>query len=158
MEAQWLSDSEQTLWRSWLQVQRDLNTTMARQLSTENGLSIPDFEVLVMLSEAADQRMRIVALADALGWERSRASHHLARMTKRGLIHRAEVPNDGRGAYVALTDAGLDRIKQAAPGHVRTVRESFFDNLTTADMESLRRILSLIGSSPKDESANEATA
>jgi DNA-binding MarR family transcriptional regulator len=74
--------------------------------------------------------VRILPLANALGWERSRLSHHIKRMEGRGLVEREECHDDGRGAFVVLTSTGRDAIERAAPGHVRTVRDVVFDSLT----------------------------
>ncbi|GAE81704.1 MarR-family transcriptional regulator [Cutibacterium acnes JCM 18920] len=75
-----------------------------RQLSRDSQLSVQDFEVLVRLSETDGGDMRVVALAEHMGWERSRLSHHLTRMEKRGLIERRVCCSDGRGAIIHLTD------------------------------------------------------
>ncbi len=65
-----------------------------------------------------------------LTWEKSRTSHHLTRMEKRGLVGREQCPDDARGAFVAITPAGREAIEQAAPGHACTVRRLVFDHLT----------------------------
>src|SRR5690606_42004443 len=65
----------------------------------------------------------------ALQWEKSRLSHQLARMEKRGLIERTECAEDGRGQIVGVTDAGRRAIQAAAPAHVAAVRRLFLDAL-----------------------------
>ena len=89
-----------------------------------------DYDVLVLLTEALDGRLRIFELAEDLRWEQSRVSHHLARMQRRGLVAREECTTDRRGAFVALTDAGRDAIDEAAPGHVDLVRRLVFDGMS----------------------------
>jgi len=96
--------------------------------------------VLVQLSEHADARLRVVGLAEALQWERSRLSHHVTRMAGRGLVEREECADDGRGAFVVLTDAGRAAIERAAPGHVRTVRRLVFDALSEQEVDALAGI------------------
>ena len=132
----WLTESEQRAWRRYLTMNAQLTARLARQLQTESGLSLPDFEVLVQLTDQPEPRMRIGELATALQWEKSRLSHHLARMQKRGLVCREDCPSDARGAFVVLTDQGRDAIENAAPGHVDTVRELVFDQLTAEQVEA----------------------
>ncbi|RMB61524.1 MarR family winged helix-turn-helix transcriptional regulator [Tessaracoccus antarcticus] len=131
----WLSDAEQRTWRSWLSVNAQLPAALHRQLQRDSGLSLQDFEVLVHLTETADHRSRVADLAQALQWERSRLSHHVKRMETRGLVLREECLEDGRGAYVVLTEAGLEAIENAAPGHAQTVKELVFDHLTKRELE-----------------------
>lgn len=134
---QWLDEHEQRVWRQWIRVHSQLNARLARQLSEDSGMSLPDFEVLVTLSEARDHRMRVVALAEGIQWERSRLSHHLTRMEKRGLIERQECPQDRRGAFVAITAGGMAALEGAAPGHVSEVRASVFDVLSADELGQL---------------------
>jgi DNA-binding MarR family transcriptional regulator len=136
----WLSDSEQRLWRRWLLLQAKLSARLNRSLQADSGLSLPDFEVLARLTDEAEHKLRIQQLAIALDWERSRLSHHVRRMQKRGLVERLECPEDNRGAYVVLTAAGLRVIEEAAPDHVRTVRRIVFDTLSAHELHLLDTI------------------
>jgi DNA-binding MarR family transcriptional regulator len=135
----WLSERQQHLWRDWLAMNAELPAALHKQLQRDSGLSLPDFDVLVQLTDAADGKVRILVLAHALGWERSRLSHHIRRMETRGLVGREECHDDGRGAFVVLTSAGRDAIERAAPGHARTVRDVVFDCLTGEELDLLAR-------------------
>jgi DNA-binding MarR family transcriptional regulator len=73
--------------------------------------------------------------------ERSRASHHVTRMERRGLVKRQECSDDGRGAWVVLTDAGRAAIERAAPGHVETVRRLVFEVLTRDEIDVLDKVV-----------------
>ncbi|MGH3949436.1 MAG: MarR family winged helix-turn-helix transcriptional regulator [Pseudonocardiaceae bacterium] len=117
-----------------------LNARINRRLQAHSDLSLADFSVLVALTDRPDARVRYAELAQSLQWAKSRLSHHIARMTKRGLVDRQECPQDGRGAFVVLTPEGRRVIEQAAPQHVETVRELFLDHLTTEQIETLRAI------------------
>lgn len=140
-EPQWLSASEERLWRHWLRVGALLPGELHRELQADAGLSFPDFDVLVQLTDTDEGRVRVSDLARCLNWERSRVSHHVARMEKRGLVRREECADDGRGSFVVLTDAGRTAIEQAAPGHLRTVRRVFFDGLDAEESAVLERVL-----------------
>lgn len=150
----WLTDSEQLLWRRWLAVNRDLLATLNRSLEHRSGISLADYEVLVRLSEDGNEELRAAALADALGWGRSRLSHQLRRMEAAGLITRRTCQDDGRGSLVGLTARGRRCIEDAAPGHVADVRRYFLDAIAPGDLEVLNRVASgiadrLIGTAPQ---------
>ncbi|MBZ5732976.1 MarR family transcriptional regulator [Nocardioides sp. TRM66260-LWL] len=142
--APWLTDAEQRVWRRWLEVTAALPAALHRDLHEHAGLSLPDFDVLVRLSESPEGRLRVSELADALAWERSRLSHHLRRMGARGLVEREECEDDGRGAYVVLAEAGRRAIEAAAPAHVATVRRLVLDPLRDDDLARLGAILDRI--------------
>lgn len=136
----WLDEHEQQVWRSFVTVQGRLAAHLGRQLHADSGLSMADFEVLVVLSDVPAGRRRAYELGRELQWEKSRLSHHLTRMERRGLVCREGCGTDRRGAFVGLTPAGLAAIEAAAPGHVEVVRRSVFDVLTPAQVESLGEI------------------
>lgn len=140
----WLSAEEQRLWRGWLALASALPAVLHRELQADAGLSLPDFDVLVQLSESDDGRLRVSELARSLAWERSRLSHHVARMERRRLVAREECADDGRGAFVVLTPQGRSAIEAAAPHHVRTVRRLLFDPLDDHDVAELARIVTTL--------------
>ncbi|MDI6410080.1 MarR family transcriptional regulator [Streptomyces albus] len=139
-ETPWLNDDEQRMWREWLHLDAELLATLNREMQAEAGLSNPDYQVLAVLSESPEGRVRISDLAASLQWERSRVSHHVARMEKRELVSRLECPDDGRGAFVRITGTGQAAIERAAPGHVRAVRRLVFDALTPEEVARLGEI------------------
>lgn len=138
--SRWLDDDEQRAWRAFLRMQAQLTAQLSRQLQADSGLSLADYEVLVQLTDVPDGRIRPYELQRNLQWEQSRLSHHLTRMQRRGLITREECTEDGRGAFVVLTDAGRQAITAAAPGHVAAVRRLFFDGLTRDQIATLQRV------------------
>ncbi|HET7477065.1 MAG TPA: MarR family winged helix-turn-helix transcriptional regulator [Dermatophilaceae bacterium] len=158
-ESPWLADEHQRVWRRWLTMNAQLSAALHRQLQSDSGLSMQDFAVLVHLSDAAEGRVRISTLAEALQWERSRLSHHIKRMEARGLIERQECPDDGRGAFVGLTATGRAAIVRAAPSHARTVRDLVFADLSKQELAVLETftdgVLNRLGpaTSPCDEPA-----
>ncbi|WP_207782446.1 MarR family winged helix-turn-helix transcriptional regulator [Phytoactinopolyspora limicola] len=139
-DPRWLDDAEQRAWRGYVRMQSKLNAQLNRQLQTDSQLSLSDFAVLVHLSEVPDRSLRVSQLAQALHWEKSRVSHHVTRMERRGLVKRVECPTDGRSAFVVMTDCGQNAIDAAAPGHVDTVRRLFIDDLTADQLKALEAI------------------
>jgi DNA-binding MarR family transcriptional regulator len=136
-DVRWLTPEEQGVWRAFLDVSRLMIEQMNRQLSEESAMSLPEYEILVALSEAPDRRLRMSELADRVISSRSRITHTVGRMEERGLVHREACLDDGRGVLCVLTDAGFAVLEAAAPGHVETVRSLMFDPLTPDDVEAL---------------------
>ncbi|MER7404510.1 MarR family winged helix-turn-helix transcriptional regulator [Streptomyces sp. NPDC000070] len=136
----WLTPEEQHAWRSFVRLHEKLGGRLSRLLQTEAKVSAADFAVLVHLTDVPEGRQRYQDLARALEWEKSRMSHHIARMAGRGLVVREDCPDDGRGAFVVITEAGHAAIEAAAPLHVEAVRELFLDHVTPAEMRVLADI------------------
>ncbi|GAB2764154.1 MarR family winged helix-turn-helix transcriptional regulator [Streptomyces bullii] len=135
--ARWLTPEEQHAWRSFVRLHERLGGRLSRLLQSESNISAADFAVLVHLTDVPEGRQRFQDLARALEWEKSRMSHHIARMAKRGLVVRQECPEDGRGAFVVITDAGREAIEAAAPLHVKAVRDLFLDHVTPSELRVL---------------------
>jgi DNA-binding MarR family transcriptional regulator len=140
----WLDPEDQTVWRQFLRANVELQRCLTRDLQSHDGLSGADYGVLVHLSEAPERRLRVYQLAECIEWEKSRLSHHLARMAQRGLIRREGCPTDSRGAYVALTDAGSAAVVAAAPRHVALVRRVFVEALSPEQRTALGEVTAAI--------------
>jgi DNA-binding MarR family transcriptional regulator len=125
----WLEGDEQRAWLAYIRIQLRLAYEMNRQLLADSGLSLPDYDVLAALSVADGGRMQVTVLAAQIGWERSRVSHHVRRMSARGLVTCALSPADRRVTEVTLTGQGRQALEEAAPGHVDLVRRLFFGGL-----------------------------
>jgi len=136
----WLAPDEQAAWRAYLDMNAKLTARLNRDMQEHSGISIADFSVLVQLSEHTDARMRVLELARALGWEKSRLSHQLTRMQQRGLIERANCSEDRRGAWIGLTAHGRRTVEAAAPEHVEAVRRYVFDQLDAEQVRALEDI------------------
>ncbi len=134
-EHPWLDEREERAWRALQFMQMRLEGALARQLAADSGLSYPDYLVLIALTDSADGRLRLFELAEVLGWEKSRLSHHIARMASRDLVRKERCETDRRGAFVAVTAAGRREIAAAAPGHVAAVRRLFVDRLSAAQLD-----------------------
>jgi DNA-binding MarR family transcriptional regulator len=127
-------------WRAFIETTEELKSTLAARLQTENGLSPADYAVLLALQDADDHCVRSSELASRVGWQRSRLSHHLGRMERRGLIDRQECATDSRGAEVVITSAGSSAFRRATVPHLRAVRELFIDALTPDQLEAAQDI------------------
>ena len=139
-EVRWLDEDEARAWRGLQLMELRLNGALARQLSTDAGLSHPDYVVLVALTDQPDGRLRLFELGRILGWEKSRLSHQISRMAERGLVTKEKCDADRRGAYVVLSSKGRREIEAAAPGHVALVRQLFVDVLTPAQLAAIAEV------------------
>jgi DNA-binding MarR family transcriptional regulator len=140
-EVRWLSTAQERVWRQWVELNARVTVTLQREMQEDSGLSMPDFEVLVNLTDSPEGRVRVTDLATQMLWERSRLSHHVTRMERRGMVERSDCAEDGRGAWIVITPAGRAAIEKAAPGHVETVRRLVFDVLTEDEAGTLGALL-----------------
>src|SRR6201981_2241492 len=125
----WLNGAQQRAGLAYIRVQLRLAYEMNRQLLADSGLSLPDYDVLTALSVAGGGQMPITVLAAQIGWERSRVSHHVRRMSARGLVTCGLSAADRRVTEVTLTARGRQAQQEAATGHVDLVRRLFFEGL-----------------------------
>lgn len=136
----WLDEEEQQVWRDYLASRNLLSMLLERELSRDQGVSHAYYEVLVHLSEAPDQRLRMGQLARLTNSSRSRLSHAVKRLADMGWVTREVSEEDQRGALAILTDEGLRVLEGAAPVHVTGVRTHLFDQLTAEEVTALGTI------------------
>ena len=128
MSTTWLSDTEQAAWRTFITTLPDLTAAFEADLA-HHGLSMGDYEVLVFLSEADDNRMRMCDLAGSLRLSPSGLTRRLDGLVKVGWVERASCAADRRVMYAHLTPAGRTKMEEAAPDHVASVRRHFLTPL-----------------------------
>lgn len=124
-----LDPDQLRVWLAYMRVSLQLTYEMNHQLLAESELSLSDYHVLSKLHQAANNRLRIKPLAREIGWERSRASHQVRRMSQRGLVSTEPATKDKRGTEVTLTNRGKAAFRDARRGHKALVQELFFDRL-----------------------------
>ncbi|MEU4693609.1 MarR family winged helix-turn-helix transcriptional regulator [Actinoplanes sp. NPDC023714] len=148
-------------WREFIETTELLRGRIAARLQADSGLSPGDYAVLLALSEAPGNRMRSSDLAAHIGWERSRLSHHLGRMERRGLIGREGAAADNRGAEAVLLPAGRAAFAAATVPHLRAIRELFVDALTPAQLTAAGEVAAALrehlGQAAKDGQVAEGT-
>ena len=141
MNTRWLSIDQQRSWRLFLRASAQVLEDVNHDLSTRAGLSLSEYEVLVRLSEAPGRVRRMSSLAEDLVYSRSRLTHTVRRLEEDGFVERSSTSEDRRGVNARLTDAGYERLKEAAPGHVDAVRLRLVDRLTDEQMLTLGEIM-----------------
>jgi len=127
-DARWLTEDEQRAWGAYIRLAKMLMRQLDRHLHPF-GLSTNDYEILVELSEAPGNRLRMTELADLTAQSRSRLSHQITRMEVKGLVRREGCEGDKRGTFAVITGRGLATIERVAPSHVDSVRRHFMDHI-----------------------------
>jgi DNA-binding MarR family transcriptional regulator len=135
-----MTSEELATWRSLLDSTAELRRVLGAELQ-ETSLSPADYQVLLALTEAHGKRMRSSELARTIDWERSRLSHHLGRMERRGLIRRDECATDSRGADVSVSPQGAHVFRRATAPHMRSIKKHFADALTPEQFAALADVL-----------------
>ncbi|MEU3054781.1 MarR family winged helix-turn-helix transcriptional regulator [Streptomyces griseus] len=139
----WLTPEQQAAWDGFIRMQEKLIGRLSRYVQADSSMSAADFIVLAKLTEAGG-RMRFMDLTKLVEWEKSRMSHQVGRMAKRGLVAKEDCPDDGRGSFIVATPAGYQAIEGAAPVHVEHVRRLFIDALTKDELDTLTKISSRV--------------
>ena len=132
-----LDEHQRRLWKAYRDLYQELSGALQEQLLHDAGLSGSEYAVLVPLSHTPGGVLRARELGTELGWDRSRLSHLVGRMEKRGLVAREECSEDARGSMVRLTDAGTAAVEDAAPEHSEAIRRYFFNPLSSEELETL---------------------
>lgn len=136
MATKWLSPQEMAAWRAFIATSNDLWRVVDRDLGV-HGLDGGDYQLLAMLSEAPDQRLRMCDLAETLRLTRSGLTRRMDGVLKKKLVARVQSTEDGRVAYAQMTPKGIELLRVIAPEHLRTVRKMMFDHLTPTEVKAL---------------------
>lgn len=142
-EVKWLDQDEMVAWRAMVEVNAAIQAAVEEDLAP-HGLSSGDYGVLVRLSERTDQRMRMCDLAGALHLSPSGLTRRLDGLVRRGLVDREPSGEDRRVMLAVLTDEGFTLLQKVAPDHVATVRRTFIDRLSRAQLKQLSAALETI--------------
>jgi DNA-binding MarR family transcriptional regulator len=139
----WLDAQEQDVWREYLRGSRLLEAALDHDLQA-HGLQLSEYEILSMLSEQPDRRLRMSVIAELVVQSRSRLTHTAGRLENRGWVRREPCTGDRRGVELVLTDTGFAEITRMAPTHVGSVRGNLLDHLSREDLLGLGRAMTAI--------------
>jgi DNA-binding MarR family transcriptional regulator len=143
MGTKWLNSAEMAAWRAYVETDGDLNWALERDLA-EHGLTLGDYQVLVYLSEADDDSMRMSDLACMLQLSRSGLTRRLDGLVSSRHVERQRSDSDGRVMMAVLTPAGRELLTRTAPHHVASVRRHVFDQLTPEQVDAMCEIFTAI--------------
>ena len=143
-DVEWLDAHQQRAWRAFLVGTTLLMDRLDRDLRERHRMSLPEYEILVRLAEAKNNRLRMAMLADSVSHSRSRVTHTVSRMEAGGLVARDACVSDGRGVEAVLTDRGREALREAAPTHVAGVRRFLVDLADQKDFEAVGRVFDAV--------------
>jgi DNA-binding MarR family transcriptional regulator len=132
-------------WRAFVRAQAHVSRRLDEDLRAEHGLSLQEYVALLILAESTDRRLRMGRLADSLTLSKSGATRLIDRLVDDGLVDRVSCSSDLRGAEAALTEAGLTRLRTAAPTHLRGIADYFLSAIDTDDLEVVERTMQSVG-------------
>jgi DNA-binding MarR family transcriptional regulator len=135
-----VTEEEWAIWRAFFAMHRRLDRALERDLQAESEISGADYDVLLSLFQSPDRRLRSGELAERIGWEKSRLSHHVARMEKRGLLERSGCDSDARGTWISISVTGSRAVLSAMRPRAAAVRRYFLDVLTPSELGDLQHI------------------
>jgi DNA-binding MarR family transcriptional regulator len=130
-------------WQSLIRAHATLMRKLTTDLVEAIGLTLGDFDVLAQLGQAGGE-LRISELAAQAYSSRSGMTRRIDRLVDEGLVTRATTDTDGRGVVVALTAAGVARLAEAVPVHLRRVSELFVERLTDDELATLANALTKV--------------
>jgi len=128
-------------WRAFVTAHARVSRRLDEDLRAEHGLSLQEYVTLLILAEAPGRRLRMGGVAEALTLSKSGATRLVDRLVDDGLVERLTCSSDLRGAEARLTDGGLDRLRAAAPTHLRGIAAYFLATIDPSDLPSLERVM-----------------
>jgi DNA-binding MarR family transcriptional regulator len=129
---------------AWVRLLRGhaaMRRMVSAQLQADHGLTVNEYEALLLLEEAEGGRLRGVDLAGGLALTPSGVTRLLDSLRRHGLVGRASCKSDARVTYAVLLDAGRTRLREAACGHVSAIRAVFAERYTDLEIEQLAELL-----------------
>ena len=139
-----LTESQTRAWRAFLGASTLVSARLNHELDEAAAISMYEYEILVRLFESEAGRVRMSQLADQVSYSRSRLTHTVGRLERAGYVLRSSCPNDRRGVYAHLTQAGYEFLAQTAPIHLDGVRRHLIDRFTPSELATLTELLEKI--------------
>jgi DNA-binding MarR family transcriptional regulator len=132
-------------WRAFVRAQAHVNRRLDEDLRVEHGLSLQEYVALLILVEAPERRLRMGRLAEGLNLSKSGATRLIDRLVGDGLVERVSCASDARGAEAKLTEAGVDRLRRAAPTHLQGIADYFLAAIDAEDLGVVERSMREVG-------------
>ncbi|MBW3619822.1 MAG: MarR family transcriptional regulator [Actinobacteria bacterium] len=149
-----MDDAEQQAWRSLISGMTALERRLERELSERFDITMDDYAILVLLSEASDRRVRMSQVSSRALIPKPQVTYRIGRLEQRGIVERVPCEDDARGMWAVLTDDGFALLREAAELHVRNVRELVLDQMSREQFLDLGRSMQAVyRASAGDEAA-----
>jgi len=139
-----LTESQMRAWRAFLGASTLVSARLNHELDEVAAISMYEYEILVRLFESEAGRVRMSQLADQVSYSRSRLTHTVGRLERAGYVLRSSCPNDRRGVYAHLTQAGYEFLAKTAPIHLDGVRRHLINRFTPSELATLTELLEKI--------------
>jgi DNA-binding MarR family transcriptional regulator len=149
----WLDPEEERIWRAYIEASGRVGHELGQALKRDADMTHDDYEVLVLLSEAVDHRMRMTELSERLVHSQSRLTQRIDRLVKRAWVAREQCPEDGRGVNAVITPKGMTQIESAAPGHVRDVRKFLIDLIEPEERQVVADVFERVAAHAREHRA-----
>ncbi len=132
----WLDPDEMRAWRTYITTSVDLMKALEADVAPY-GITMGDYQLLAMISEAPDSRLRLCDLADQLRLTRGGLTRRMDGVLRLTLVRRVQDERDRRVAFAELTTKGWSLLKKVAPIHLDSVRRLMIDHLSRAEIKAL---------------------
>jgi DNA-binding MarR family transcriptional regulator len=153
-----LTAEELAVWRMLQRAQVRITRRLEAELLVAHDLPLASYEVLMQLAEADGRRLRMNDLADRVLLSRSGLTRLIDRLQRDGLVTREACPDDARGLFAVLTDAGAGRLAEATPTYLRGIRTQFLDMLGSGEIGQIRAMLGRLDGAEAGAGAGTGTA
>jgi DNA-binding MarR family transcriptional regulator len=132
-----LSQKEERAWLGLIETHERIVRELDRELVKEHRLPLKTFETLIQIAHAPEGEIAISDLAEQVMLSPSRMSRLVMELEEDGLVERRRNPSDARSTFTAISTRGMDRLAEAAPTYLTTVRRLLVDRLTKAQVADL---------------------
>ncbi|WP_161926513.1 MarR family winged helix-turn-helix transcriptional regulator [Gordonia crocea] len=139
------TDPRWAAWQPFIETSAQIQTRLDEDLRRRHGLTLADYQVLLLLSHAPHHRLRMSEIADAMVFSSSRLSYQIDKLARADLVRRQRDDSDRRGNFACLTETGMTTLRTAADDHLALVKQIFIDKLTPDDGRALAAILARLG-------------
>jgi DNA-binding MarR family transcriptional regulator len=139
-----LSADEERAWNALVSAYESLTKALDTRLLADHRMPLGTVEALIAIAHAEDDSISVADLAEHIRLSPSRTSRLAMELEREGLVERRRDPADSRSTRVAVTDAGRERLLEAAPAYLGTIRRHLFEGMSARDVKTLGRLLERI--------------
>jgi DNA-binding MarR family transcriptional regulator len=141
-----------TAWARLLKAHASAKRELSSQLQADHGLTINDYECLLVLSHAEEGAMRRVDIAGELMLTPSGVTRLLDGLEEAGYVCKKSCSTDARVSYAVVTDAGRQKLEEASGSHLTAVAELFEERFSAEELATLAELLGRFPGSAGDGS------